>query len=207
MHLLRIDSSVRVENSKTRTLTDFFLQELGKYTPFSLVRRDVGLNPPPPPNDEFVKANYTPPTNRTEQMNETLKTSDELINELLNADKIVMASPMYNFSIPASLKAYIDNIVRVGRTFTLGEDGAMNGLLGEKKILIITSRGAMSYKEDGVLAAFDFQEGYLNALCRFLGITAIQFVHTEAQDFGKEELKDTNFEQAKKELRELAKVW
>ena len=65
----------------------------------------------------------------------------------------------------------------------------------------------MSYKEDGVLAAFDFQEGYLKALCRFLGITAIQFVNTEAQDFGKEELKDTNFEQAKKELRELAKVW
>lgn len=207
MNLLRIDSSVRVENSKTRTLTDFFLQELGKYTPFSLVRRDVGLNPPPIPNDEFVKANYTSPTERTERMNEILKTSDELINELLNANKIVMASPMYNFSIPAPLKAYIDNIVRVGRTFTLGEDGTMNGLLGEKKILIITSRGAMSYKEDGVLAAFDFQEGYLKALCRFLGITAIQFVNTEAQDFGKEELKDTNFEQAKKELRELAKVW
>ena len=207
MNLLRIDSSVRVENSKTRTLTDFFLQELGKYTPFSLVRRDVGLNPPPIPNDEFVKANYTSPTERTERMNEILKTSDELINELLNANKIVMASPMYNFSIPAPLKAYIDNIVRVGRTFALGEDGTMNGLLGEKKILIITSRGAMSYKEDGVLAAFDFQEGYLKALCRFLGITAIQFVNTEAQDFGKEELKDTNFEQAKKELRELAKVW
>ena len=95
----------------------------------------------------------------------------------------------------------------MGRTFTLGEDGTMNGLLGEKKILIITSRGAMSYKEDGVLAAFDFQESYLKALCRFLGITAIQFVNTEAQDFGKEELKDTNFEQAKMELRELAKVW
>ena len=126
MHLLRIDSSVRVENSKTRTLTDFFLQELGKYTPFSLVRRDVGLNPPPIPNDEFVKSNYTSPTERTERMNEILKTSDELINELLNANKIVMASPMYNFSIPAPLKAYIVSVRKHVQKIIISDISSIN---------------------------------------------------------------------------------
>ena len=207
MNLLRIDSSVRVENSKTRTLTDFFLQELGKYTPFSLVRREVGLNPPPIPGDKFIKANYTHPAERTNRMNEVLKTSDQLIDELLEANKIVLASPMYNFSIPAALKAYVDNIVRVGRTFKLEENGNMTGLLDKKKVLIITSRGAMSYKEGEMLASFDFQESYLKALFSFLGITDIQFVHTEAQDFGTEELKNKNLESSREELKELAKVW
>jgi FMN-dependent NADH-azoreductase len=114
---------------------------------------------------------------------------------------------MYNFSISATLKAYIDNIVRVGKTFALDENGAMKGLLGGKKVLIITSRGAMSYKKGEVLQPFDFQENYLTALLNFLGITDITFVNTEAQDFGTEKLKNSNFEHSKNQLSELAKVW
>lgn len=207
MNILRIDSSVRTENSKTRELTDFFFNELGKYVRFSLVHQEVGLRPPPIPNDDFVKANYTLPAQRTDRMNGVLETSDKLIDELLNADRIVLASPMYNFSIPASLKAYIDNIVRVGRTFSLEENGNMSGLLGGKKVLIITARGAMSYRKDGALASFDFQENYLKALFEFLGVTDIRFVHTEAQDFGTEELKHKNFGLAREELKDLASVW
>ena len=207
MDLLRIYSSVRVENSKTRMLTDFFINELKKQNGFTLVSRDVGINPPKFPTDEFIKANYTPEKNRTLEMKNILKSSDILINELFDANKIVIASPMYNFSISATLKAYIDNIVRVGKTFKLNENGSMEGLLVGKKVLVITSRGAMSYKAGEVLNSFDFQESYLTALLNFLGISDIAFINTEAQDFGTEELKISNFEQSKKQLATLAKIW
>jgi len=207
MNLLRIDSSVRVKNSKTRMLTDFFLNELRNQNDFDLIKRDVGLHPPKFPTDEFIKANYTLEPDRTEKMKKVLKFSDTLINELVDADKIIIASPMYNFSISATLKAYIDNIVRVGRTFALDENGTMKGLLGGKKTLVITSRGAMSYKNGEVLQSFDFQENYLRALFGFLGITDIAFVNVEAQDFGTEELRIHNFEQAKEILAELSKTW
>lgn len=207
MKLLRIDSSVRIQNSKTRMLTEYFLEQLKTNNEYSLKIRDVGINPPKFPTDEFIKANYTPETNRTQEMKNVLASSDTLIDELIDSDKIIIASPMYNFSISATLKAYIDNIVRVGRTFALDENGAMKGLLGGKKVLVITSRGAMSYKNGEVLQSFDFQENYLRALLNFMGITDITFVNTEAQDFGTDELKNSNFEQSKKQLSELAKIW
>lgn len=207
MNILRIDSSVRIENSKTRILTDYFLEQLKNQKNYLLKSRDVGMNPPKFPTDDFIKANYTPETIRTQEMKNVLVYSDELIGELIDADKIVLASPMYNFSIAATLKTYIDNIVRVGRTFSLDEHGAMKGLLEGKKVLVITSRGAMSYKSGEMLHAFDFQENYLRALLNFIGITDITFVHTEAQDFGTEELKNSNFEQSKKQLSMLAEIW
>ncbi len=207
MKLLRIDSSVRIQNSKTRMLTDYFLEQLKTSKEYSLKSRDVGINPPKFPTDEFIKANYTPETSRTPEMKSALTFSDTLIDELINSDKIIIASPMYNFSISATLKAYIDNIVRAGRTFALDENGAMQGLLGGKKVLVITSRGAMSYKNGEILQSFDFQENYLRALFNFLGITDITFVNTEAQDFGTEDLKSSNFKQSKKQLSELAKIW
>lgn len=207
MKLLRIDSSVRIQNSKTRMLTDYFLKELKSQKKISIKSRDVGLNPPKFPTSEFIKANYTPEIKRTQEMKSVLEFSDILINELIEVDKIVIASPMYNFSISATLKAYIDNIVRVGETFSLGENGVMKGLLGGKKVVIITSRGAMSYKKGEVLHSFDFQENYLRTLLNFLGITDIVFVNTEAQDFGTEEFKNCNFEESKKQLLALAKIW
>ena len=207
MKILRIDSSVRIENSKTRMLTDHFLEQLKNKNEFSLKNRDVGINPPKFTTDKFIKANYTPAANRTQEMKNVLSSSDTLIEELIDADKIIVASPMYNFSISTSLKAYIDNIVRVGKTFTLDENGAMNGLLGGKKVLVITSRGAMSYRKGEVLQPLDFQENYLTALLNFLGIADIIFVNTEAQDFGTQDLKSSNFEQSKYQLSELAKVW
>ena len=207
MKLLRIDSSVRLENSKTRMLSDHFLTEFGKKVDFDLKTRDVGISPAPFPTDEFIKANYTKPDQRTEQMKEVLSTSDTLIDELIEADKVVIGSPMYNFSISASLKSYIDNIVRVGRTFALDENGTMKGLLAGKKVVVITSRGAFSYKSGAALESFDFQQSYLTALLNFVGITDITFVNAEAQDFGKDNVKSTNFEEAKQQLSELATVW
>lgn len=207
MNILRIDSSVRKQNSKSRELTDFFLKELTKKQNFNLKIRDVGINPPPFPSDEFIKANYTLPENRTNGMKLILVNSDELIDELLWADKIIIASPMYNFTISATLKAYIDNIVRIGRTFYINENGEMQGLLNYKKLLVITSRGAMFYGKNGNLESFDFQENYLKSVFLFMGISDTSFVNTEAQDFGTIEMKMINLENSKNQLLKLSKTW
>ncbi|MEX0273191.1 MAG: FMN-dependent NADH-azoreductase [Flavobacteriaceae bacterium] len=207
MNVLRIDSSVRLENSKSRQLTDFFLKVLKKQDHHSLKIRDVGMTPPTFPTDSFIKANYTPAENRTPEMEQLLKPSDILIDELSWADKIVIASPMYNFSISTPLKAYVDSIVRIGRTFYMDESGQMGGLLKDKKLLVITSRGAMSYQKGGTLEHLDHQEGYLRTVFQFMGITNITFVHAEAQDFGADELKVHNLHVAKQQLSQLSRVW
>ena len=207
MKILRIDSSVRLEGSKTRALTDFFIEQLKNDKKVDLTQRDVGLNTPSMPTNENILANYTPEADRTNEMKKTLYLSDTYISELREADYIVIASPMYNFTISTPLKAYVDNIVRVGETFGMNEKGEMLGLLNDKKLLVITSRGAMSYKEGEQLHSFDFQENYLTAVFNFLGVTDIRFVHTEAQDFGSEELKSENIEFSKQQLLTLAKNW
>lgn len=207
MNILRIDSSVRVQNSKSRELTNYFIKELPNQEDFQIKIRDVGINPPAFPTDDFIKANYTLPENRTDEMRNILANSDELIEELLWADKIIIASPMYNFTVSATLKAYIDSIVRIGRTFYINENGEMKGLLNDKKLLVITSRGAMFYGKGDNLEQFDFQNNYLKAVFLFMGISETTFVNTEAQDFGTEELKMNNFENSKKQLQELSKIW
>lgn len=206
MNLLRIDSSVRIQNSKTRMLTDYFINELEKQKVYTIVNRDVGIYPPPFPTDDFIKANYTLETDRSNEMKAILKKSDTLIDELFSAEKIIIAAPMYNFSISATLKAYIDNIVRIGKTFIISDVG-MQGLLVDKKIMIITSRGAMSYKDGETLQSFDFQENYLRALFMFLGVKDITFVHTEAQDFGAADIQKSNFDESLEQLTEIAKTW
>ncbi|MBB4117922.1 FMN-dependent NADH-azoreductase [Mesonia hippocampi] len=207
MNILRIDSSVRVQNSKSRELTDFFLKKLSIKQDFNLKIRDVGINPPAFPTDDFIKANYTVPENRTDEMKSILANSDALIDELLWADKIVITSPMYNFTVSATLKVFIDNIVRVGRTFYIDENGDMQGLLNDKKLLVITSRGAMFYGKNKSLESFDFQESYLKSVFLFMGISDSIFVNTEAQDFGTAEMKMINFEHSKNQLSKLSKIW
>jgi FMN-dependent NADH-azoreductase len=108
-----------------------------------------------------------------------LSTSDELIEELQAADTIVIGAPMYNFSIPSSLKAWIDQIVRLGKTVGYGPNGRQ-GLLARKKVVVITSRGA-AYEKGTALGAFDFQEPYLLHILAFIGLTDVTFIHAENQ--------------------------
>ncbi len=207
MKTLRIDSSIRKELSKTRLLADYFESVTTENTHAHYIRRDVGLNPPDFPSEKYTIANYTLPEERTPEMIEVLKSSDILINELIDASKIIIASPMYNFTISSTLKTYIDNIVRIGRTFHIDENGDLLGLLKEKKMLVITTRGAMSYVKGGNLENFDFQENYLRAIFGFIGITDITFVNVEGLDFGDEMLQRNALNEAKEKLKVIAKTW
>ena len=108
-----------------------------------------------------------------------LSTSDRLIEELRSADTIIIGAPMYNFSISSSLKAWIDQIVRIGKTLGYGPDGP-RGLLEAKEVMVITARGG-GYEKGTLTEAFDFQAPYLRHVLGFIGLTNVTFIHAENQ--------------------------
>jgi len=207
IRLLHIDASVRQEGSKSRQLGKRFIDLWEAAHPdVQVIYRDVGQFPPSHPTEAFTIANYTPPDLRTPEMHMVLKQSDLLIDELLDVERLVFGIPMYNFSIPSMFKAYIDNLIRVGRTFRVTEDGKFEGLVTGKKALVISTRGA-SYSPPSPITQFDFQKPYLRAVFGFIGITDIIFVCAENLDFGQPVEREKNLEQAQLKLEELVHSW
>lgn len=197
-NLLHIDTSPRKEQSYSRTLTREFLETWKNHHPdVEITYRDLGLNPIPYIDELWVTAKFTQPDQYTNELADTIRLSDELIDEFSAADRYVISSPMYNLSIPAVFKSYIDHIVRPGRTFTV-EGGSFKGLVTGKKILIITARGS-DFRPESALAPIDFQEPYLKAIFNFIGITDITFIHANG-------LRTERREQALAESREAIRA-
>ena len=124
-----------------------------------------------------------------------------MIAELLKADRYVFGIPMYNFSVPANFKAYIDQVVRINRTF----NSAWEGLLTNKKMLIVTTRGN-SYTKDSYLASYDFQEPYLRAVFSFIGVTDITFLYAENLNEG-EQARQQSLSQVRHVMQQMTTNW
>jgi FMN-dependent NADH-azoreductase len=171
-NVLLIHSSVFGENSQSLGLARDFLK---RYPHRSIVER--ALTPQTMPHlDGATFAAMAAPAGAA--------LSDELIAELEAADTIVLAVPMYNFSIPSTLKAWIDHVARRGRTFRYTEKGP-EGLLKDKKVFVLVARGGL-YSKGAPAAAFDFQEPYLTTVLGFLGLTDVTFIHLEGLAMGPE---------------------
>jgi FMN-dependent NADH-azoreductase len=178
--LLVINSSAAREGSVSRTLVEETVARLLEGNPEAqVVRRDLGSSPVPHLTVETLSGVRGQPATAAE--NAARKLSDELIAELRAADTIVIGAPMYNFSVPTSLRAWFDYVLRAGETFSYSEAGP-KGLLGGKRVIVIESRGGL-YSE-GPAGAYDFQEPYLKHLLGFVGITDVTFVHAEKIGYG-----------------------
>ena len=176
-NILRIDSSARTEGSVSREMTDHFIESWLKNHPSDAVTvRDLVKTPPPHITEMTIGAFYTPEDQHIPEMTTAIALSDELIDELEAADILVISAPMYNFSIPSSLKAYIDQIVRIGRTFAMGDNGPQ-GLVGDKKVFILTASGSV-YSE-GPLASYNQLAPYMSTVLGFLGMTDVTYISTE----------------------------
>jgi FMN-dependent NADH-azoreductase len=177
MKLLEIQSSVRLEKSISRALSREFIQLWQTYhSNLQHKQRDVGVDPPAHPTELWTTANYTPFEHRTPEMQAALADSEQLIEELLWADYLVLGVPMYNFSVPSTLKAYLDNIVRVNRTFVFDSDCfAFEGLAIDKKALVITP-SAGNFSLDTPLRGMNFCETYLRSILNFIGVEDITIV-------------------------------
>jgi len=176
MNLLQIDSSARA-SSESRKLTARFVQKWKLENPTGAVtERDLATTSLPHITDAW-SATYGDPANLTAEQREYLAVSDELIEELRAADTVVIGAPMYNHMISWELKAWIDQVVRVGKTLLYGSNGPQ-GLLTGKRAVVITARGG-SYPEGSPRAAVDFQGPYLRHILKTLGFTGVTFIHAE----------------------------
>lgn len=176
----------------------------------NIVYRDVGQQPPQPVSGAWTHAAFTKPEQRLPWMSETLAESDGLIDELLAADIIVAGVPMYNFAPPAQFKAWIDNIVRVGRTF--GFDRSRPGdpywplLAGAGKTLVIlSSRGDHGYGKGGRIEALNHVEASIATAFNYIGITDIRSVAIEFDEFADARLK-ASIEKAEAEVDALVET-
>ena len=178
MKLLQIDSSARF-SSVTRQLTAKFVEEWKKNHPDGeVIQRDLATTLLPHITDDWSGAHLEPSQLNSVQRN-YLSTSDRLIEELQAADTIVIGAPMYNFAIPSSLKAWIDQVVRMGKTFGYGPSG-VRGLLAKKRVIVVTARGG-AYPKGTPGEKLDFQETYLRHILGFIGLTDVAFIHAENQ--------------------------
>jgi FMN-dependent NADH-azoreductase len=183
-NVLLIHSSVFGEKSQSLGLARDFLK---RYPHRSLVERALTPHTMPHLDAETFAAMGTEAGHLSDRQKELVALSDKLIAELEAADTIVLAVPMYNFSIPSTLKAWIDHVARRGRTFRYTEKGP-EGLLRNKKVFVLGARGGV-YSKDTPYAAFDFHEPYLRTVLGFLGMTDATFVHFEGLAMGPEAAK------------------
>ena len=201
MKVLHIDASPRTVRSVTRKLTSAFIGALRiKYPTLKVTHHDIGHHPPAFISDAWLGAAFAPADHDDPAMKGVLHHSDALTAELLACDRLLIASPMHNFTVSASLKAWIDQVVRADMTFKVTEDGVIPLLQG-KKALVITARGGFVAGTD-----YDFQEPYLRKILGFIGITDVTFIHAEGVNNG-EDARVEAMTKASGELITLTKTW
>lgn len=197
--ILHIDSSARHDGSITRQLSRELVDALVAADPSStVVRRDVSQEPITHVENNWVAANFTQPQARTDEQSEALRFSDSLIDELLAADVLVAGVPVYNFTVPAAFKAYIDQIARAGRTFQYTPQGPQ-GLITGKRAFVVGASGSGS--ANLTTWGLNFHEPYLKSVFGFLGLTDLTFVTAGGSD--PETVQRTTSE-ARSEIRRLA---
>jgi len=173
--LLRIDTSTRKDDSHSKDLANRYEAHYKNiHSDTKVCYRDLSQSDIPHISQSFIEAMFTPIADRNPSMQNTLQLSDMLIREIKDAETILLSVPMYNFSIPSSLKAYIDHISIVGETFSMDENG-FTGLLTGKKLVICAAYGAL-FDE---MKQMDFVEPYLKSLFGFLGFTDIEYYTIE----------------------------
>jgi FMN-dependent NADH-azoreductase len=179
--ILQIDASPQGTNSISRKLTARVVEHLRAEDPQArLAHRDLIATPVSHLGSELLQVlrpsagSLVPDTIAVRA--EAAQT-EELLSEFLAADVVVIGAPMYNFSIPSQLKAWIDRVVQAGRTFSYSEQGPV-GLTSGKKVIIVSSRGGM-YAGTQYETALDHQEAYLRAVLNFIGVTDISYIRAE----------------------------
>jgi len=172
--LLHLDSSGKGSLSVTQPLTAHFANKWKEANPTGqVIHRNLSESNIQFVNAELIVSFHTPEDKLTQEQKDLLAQSNSLIAELFEADVYVFGVPMYNFSVPAIFKAYIDLVIRAGKTFSY-EGGRPKGLLANKKLVVVTASGGDYSSEPA--KSLDFVEPYLRALLGFVGITDITFI-------------------------------
>jgi FMN-dependent NADH-azoreductase len=204
-HILHIDASPRGDRSVSRSLSKEFVSSWRSVHPDDTVTyRDLGHHPVPLVNEAWIAAAYSAPDQHTPEQAEAITLSNQLVDEFLASDRYIFAVPMYNFGVSAGFKAYIDQIVRFGRTFTINEQG-YQGLVPNKKALFILSQGG-SYAEGSPAHSYDLQTPYLKLIFGFIGITDLEFIYADNL-MAKDEMREQSITNAHNLIKDNLKQW
>lgn len=195
--LLHIDASVRCfdqnqnrHSSISKRIAHQFIdswqktRHIDEYT-----YRDVGVNPPGFITQEWIAAVFTADEDKSPEQKQLLALSDQLIQEVAQADVIVISSPMYNYGMPAQLKAWFDQVVRINKTFDFDlarGDFPLQPLLQGKTLIIITSSGEFGFEQGGIREAQSHLTPHLRTLSKYLGVEEIHEIASEYQEFNDE---------------------
>jgi FMN-dependent NADH-azoreductase len=184
MKLLHIDSSPLGGNSVSRQLTERVVAQWRATHPHTKVEYlDLATDAPSHLNIDSLGFRAGPNAGGlSEVQRRENEISEKLVSQFLAADVVVVGAPMYNFSVPTQLKAWIDRVAQAGRTFTYTDKGP-KGLAGGKTVIVVSSRGGM-YSTNPAMAGLDHQESYLQTVFGFFGVTDIQFVRAEGVAMG-----------------------
>lgn len=183
-HILLIQSSSNLASSVSRDLSETYVKDYKAAHPDATVtERDLVTAPIPHLGVDLLGGFFGKPEALTEAQKAALAVSDTLVKEIEDASLIVIGVPMYNFSIPSALKAWIDHIVRAGRTFRYTENGPQGLVTGKKAVLFLASGGVYS---EGPYKPYDFQETYLRGILGFIGLTDVTVVRAEGMALGAE---------------------
>jgi len=171
--VLQINASSTLDDSLSRSVADEFLAELHNHEAIEIQQRNV--HDLPTIDADWIAANFTPAEQRSAAQRSRLQLSDDLLDELIAADHLLIATPMYNFSTPAGLKHWIDHIARVGRSFRYTESGP-EGLLQNKAVTLVIATGGTP-----VASEIDFLTPYLKQVMRFIGLHQVEVIDVSAQ--------------------------
>lgn len=186
MKVLHLDSGIFLEQSVSRQVSQNIVNKLKEKQDITLVHRDLVVNPVPHLAADELLAEEKP-------------LIDELVQELLDADTLVIGAPMYNFTIPTQLKAWFDRVLQAGVTFKYTEQGPQ-GLVNGKKVYIASGRGGI-YSQ-GEAQAMDHQESYLKQALAFIGITDVTIIRAEGMNMG-DEPRQHGFKEAEQEIEAI----
>lgn len=183
--ILYLKSSPRGDASYSSRVADHVIEELGRTHPgASVTERDLAREKPFHLDGAYLAALGTPEDQRNEEARVRVAHADKLIDELLGADIVVIAAAMINFSIPSTLKSWIDQVARAGRTFRYDEKGQSHGLATGKRVILVQAHGGQ-YRNTQA-QPIDFVTPYLKHMLGFMGMTDVETIHVEGTIFGEE---------------------
>ncbi len=198
-HILHIDASARPgiagtdnHGSHSRHLTYRFVSQWQSGRPQDTVTyRDIGQNPPSIINHDWIASAFTPEERLEPWMREALAESDQLVDELVAADILVIGTPLYNFGMPAALKAWVDQVVRAGRTVEIDESNPADPYIPKlndrpRHAVILTARGGVNMSPGEEMAHMNHLETHLATALGFIGITRLHSIAVEGQEVGGE---------------------
>ncbi len=193
--LLHIDSSARKSRSISRSLgTEFKDQWLSANAGDRIIYRDVGSVPPDFICESWIAAAFTPENDRTQEQTSLLTQSDLLIDELSAANVIVISTPMYNYGMPAALKAWVDQVVRVNKTFSFDlnrGDFPLEPILSGKTLVLLTSCGEFGFGKGETREEMNHLAPHLQTISKYLGVDETYEIRVEYQEFGDTRHKDS----------------